>query len=278
MSLNRLFLRTAAVAALSPEAGDKYPPTMAGNRVHDSRIGAITADFKDGVHLPVIAVYTDDDEYRTLNVDGAGMAEREVILRIEFAIGMFDTIVEDKQKVRAFVYPAVDAEIEARLDMFEQQIRWALFSTHWRVGTLAVSKMVKKVSMLKSVAMRDEDTATKISSRMLLATCSIVDDCQPSFLRSNEDVEQGEFDLNDFPGLPWLGPMLRAMAADKNRHPIVDLLGNARTASVILPALERIAYNVDAIDPADPNLLAQQGKTAGPDGRIETSGILELDG
>jgi hypothetical protein len=37
-----------------------------------------------------------------------------------------------------------------------------------------------------------------------------------------------------------------------------------------VPLLKRIGINVDAIEPeADPNLLAAQGKTQGPDGRIE---------
>lgn len=272
MSVNRLFLRTAAVAALRPASGEIWP-TMAGMRVHDSRLDPI--EYTDErSEIPLIAVYTDDDEGRPAVSSLPGkVLVRNVVLRVEFALGMWGTETIDNEEHSVFYTPTLEPELEAQLDIFEQQIRWALFSRFWRPGTAVFLKFVKAVHSIQSLIQRDEETNTKISARRLLISIDMPDDCPPTvFLGSEPEGPPRRFDFSAFPGAPWLADMLNAMSNDKVSHPVLDVLGNSQQAAIYLPLLKTIGMKVDAADPADPNRLANLGRAQGPDGRVELAG------
>ena len=278
MSVNRLFLRTAAVAALTPmNANDRI--TFAGASVYDSRAEPVK-NTEDDNDMPIIVVYTDDDEGSPLNINQpSGTMLRNVILRIELFIGTFVEEIVDGNSGLAFAIPTTDAELEARLDMFESQVRSALLFRGDRTATNIFLKFVKKIGEYKSTAVRDESGTNKMAMRRILISCEIADDCPSAFMTGNPTTQTKiAYDFSTFPGAPWLRDMLEALSRDKSAGPILDVLGNTEMAAVYLPLLERIAFKVDAIEPeADPQRLAALGKTQGPDGRIELSGVVEID-
>ena len=136
MSINRLFLRCAAVAALSP-LEDEAGPTFAGPHVYDSRLESIQYD-EGNSELPLIAVYTDDDDAEPVYPQEiGGPSNRTVVLRIEFVIGSFQMVRTDRsgEDDVEYVVPVIDAQMEAKLDMFEQQIKWLLTGTGFTLMT-----------------------------------------------------------------------------------------------------------------------------------------------
>ncbi|RRC36578.1 hypothetical protein EIA13_30110, partial [Escherichia coli] len=100
MSLSRLMLRALACVALQKQPSDAVAPTMAEDRVFDSRIDPFV--FKDySKPMPGIIVYTDDDTGDLINRgSGSGPYRRWVDLRVEIVIGSFDTeIIDNVQNV-----------------------------------------------------------------------------------------------------------------------------------------------------------------------------------
>lgn len=67
------------------------------------------------------------------------------------------------------------------------------------------------------------------------------------------------------------------MQYSPNMQNVLDVLAGSSNPAASLPLLKRIGFQVDAIKPeADPNTLAAQGKTQGPDGRIEVEGMITV--
>ncbi|WP_164075831.1 hypothetical protein, partial [Stenotrophomonas maltophilia] len=58
---------------------------------------------------------------------GSGPYRRWVDLRVEIVIGSFDTEIIDNVQNVVFDTPMTDAELEAQLDLFEAQVKWALW-------------------------------------------------------------------------------------------------------------------------------------------------------
>jgi hypothetical protein len=81
---------------------------------------------------------------------GDGPFRRYVDLRVEIVIGSFDT--EDRrQRAEASVFdmPMTDAQLEAQLDLFEAQVKWALLS-------LAEPRLHERVSRVRHPARVDQ--------------------------------------------------------------------------------------------------------------------------
>jgi hypothetical protein len=278
-----MMARALACVALQQQADDAESPTMAEDRVFDSRVDPLVfKQFEKA--MPGIAVYTDDDDGIFQNRGTSdGPIRRYVDLRVEIAIGSFGTeIVDDNgTTVSVFDIPMTDAQLEAQLDLFEQQVRWALTGYPDRAYTNAFMNYVVRLEEIKSVATRDESGNNRFASRRLHYKIEIPDDCPPYALA----LAPGQLPptlipfcekLGAFPA-PWIRPMLKAMCSDPAMRAVLNALAGSPNPYAIVPLLKRIGMNVDAIEPeADPNLLAAQGKTQGPDGRIEVEGILEI--
>lgn len=252
MSLVRLFTRCAAIAALT--ADEKEPGlTFAGTSVYDSRMEPAMQAERLG-ELPLIGVYAEDDDYDIVNPNNpGGVFNRTISLRVEFLIGTYDTLVEGGKRSTHFVVPTTNAELEARLDMFEQQIRWALLQRLDRDATKLFLQFCKRVRSIKSTPYRDEEGGNKIAARRMMFSLETVDDCGPLYLTKAPEGEQ-KFDFGSFPGAPWLGDMLNAMSHQTKNHPILDVLGNARTSAIILPVLKRVGmeFGIDVEGNGEP--------------------------
>lgn len=123
MTLARTALRLAAVNALKGEIGSSTP-TIAENRIYDSRIGDISPEVYAADAMPTVIVLTDEDEGDALSHQNGGPPfKRLVSLVFEFAMvqGM-DVPVADGGTAFVPGYPATDAEHEASLDLLEFQI------------------------------------------------------------------------------------------------------------------------------------------------------------
>lgn len=281
MSLSRLMLRALACVALQQQADDTVPPTMAEDRVFDSRLDPMI--FKQfSKPMPGITVYTDDDDGELINRgSGDGPYRRWIDLRVEIVIGSFDTEIVDNQQQLVFDIPMTDAQMEAQLDLFEVQAKWALLSLPNRAYTNAFRAFVVRVESIKSHATRDENGNNRFASRRIHFKCEVNDDCPPRWLALQTGAPTPPIiafceALGKFPA-PWVVPMLQAMCQQPAMQGVLNALAGTGNPYTYVPLLKRIGINVDAIEPeADPNLLAAQGKTQGPDGRIEVKKLLEI--
>ncbi len=282
MSLSRLMVRALACVALQEQTDDAVPPTMAEDRVFDSRLDPLL--FKEyDKPMPGIIVYTDDDEGDLINRgSGGGPFRRWVDLRVEIVIGSFNTEVIDNEQQLVFDMPMTDAQLEAQLDLFEAQAKWALLSLPNRAYTNAFRAYVVRIESIRSHATRDESGNNRFASRRIHFKCEIPDDCPPDWIGVLDPNGMQPAlipfcdKLGEFPA-PWIRPMLQAMCSQPAMQGVLNMLAKSGNPYAYVPLLKRIGFNVDAIEPeADPNLLAAQGKTQGPDGRIEVQKLLEI--
>lgn len=249
MSLNRLMLRALAVNALSPQEADADLITMAGDKVFDSRLDP-TQFSDDEPELPAIIVYTDEDSWSLVNrASNTGPFIRYVDLRIEIAIGSFDTVVQDEQSFRAFGVPTTDPELEARLDIFEQQVRWALMDWPNRSATAAFKQFVVQFIDISSHVQRDEGGNNRLAMRRMIIRCRINDDCPPSVLvvGQNTSTPQAKvLEEGDFSSVPaWIRPMLVAAQNSPSMMQVVNVLSGTNNVAVLAPLLSRMVVNVE---------------------------------
>jgi hypothetical protein len=273
MSLARLMLRALAVNALTPQDGDLDLVTMAGDNVFDSALDPRQFNASRS-ELPVVLVYTDDDDAETVSrTNTNGPYRRSVSLRVEIVIGSFDSQIKDGHAV--YSVPMTDPQMEARLDLFEQQVRWALLGYQNRRATNAFKTYVVGVDHISSHVQRDEDSNNKLAARVLVFKCRINDDCLPPWgFAPDPRTPIKKLSEDDFSALPpWLRPMLVAMQASPSMAGVVGALGGQDVPQTYVRLLKRIGVTVDAIDPANPTLLAAMNKTQGPDGRVEYSAM-----
>jgi hypothetical protein len=281
MSLSRLYTRALACVALQQQADDTVSPTMADDRVFDSRLDPLL--FKEySSPMPGIIVYTDDDDGELINRgSGTGPFRRWVDLRVEIVIGSFNSEVVDGEQQLVFDLPMTDSQLEAQLDLFEQQVKWALFSLPNRIYSHAFRLYVVRIESIKSHATRDENGNNRFASRRMHFKLEIPDDCPPEWLGTQPGAPNPALipfcdQLEKFPA-PWVVPMLQAMCQQPSMQGVLNALTHSGNPYAYIPLLKRIGINVDAIEPeADPNLLAAQGKTQGPDGRIEVQKLWEI--
>jgi hypothetical protein len=277
MSIHRLFLRCLAVAALSPAPGDTDLITMAGESVFDTRLDPLefTADEKE---IPTIVVYTDDDTAEIWNrSSNSGPYHRTIDLRVELAMGSFSTVVQDEEKYVAYGVPSIDAELEAKLDVFEQQALWALRSWPDRQATIAFRDYIVRLERIESHAHRDESGNNKLALRRVHMRCVVNDDCPPVWTAGPEGLGlQRKLTEGDFPVPGWLQPMFAAMQSSPSMSAAINRIAGTGSADIRLPLLKRIGVKVDCISPADLNLLEKLNRTRGPDGRLEYTAVWNL--
>lgn len=258
MSLTRLFTRALACVALQKQDDDAVSPTMADDRVCDSRLDPLL--FRDySTPMPGIIVYTDDDDGDLINRgSGTGPFRRLLDLRVEIVIGSFNTEVVDDVQQLVFDLPMTDAQLEAQLDLFEAQVKWALFALPDRLYSHAFRQFVVRIESIKSHATRDEGGNNRFASRRIHFKLEIPDDCPPHWF----GIEPGAAppkkvpfvdELAAFPA-PWVAPMLQAMSNQPSMQGVLDMLAGTGNPYKILPLLKRIGIDTRT-DPMAKQLL-----------------------
>lgn len=262
MSLSRLMTRALACVALQKQDDDGVSPTMADDRVFDSRLDPLL--FKAySSPMPGIIVFTDDDDGELINRGGgSGPFRRWVDLRVEIVIGSFNTEVVDGEQHLVFDLPMTDAQLEAQLDLFEQQVKWALFALPNRIYSNAFRKYVVRIESIKSHATRDESGNNRFASRRMHFKLEIPDDCPPEWI----GLQPGEAtpplipftdQLAMFPA-PWIAPMLQAMALQPAMRAVLSVLAGTGNPYAYIPLLRRIGINVTDKAHADANHVEVQ--------------------
>lgn len=257
MSLNRLMLRAAAIAALTRQPGETDFPTIAGEQVFDSRLDNIEFDEVGRVELPLVTVYTDEDERVLLN-QGLGFGEdmRHVLLRIEIAIGSFETTIEDNRKKIVYALPTTDAELEFMLDMFELQVQRALFHPI-RAASLAFQNLVIQRESWHSHVSRSGQDNNKLAARTLTYRLRIHPDCPPRWTTEPivPDTRVPQID-----NAPYLQPLIDTLAKNPDYAGLMAMLreiaGGLPTVQV--PALRSIRQNITVVTPTNISTLFQQ--------------------
>jgi len=255
---------------LLPQTTDTDLITMAEDRVFDSMLDPKQFD-KSKSDIPCISVYTDDDEANLISqAAGTGPYRRHVTLRVELLVGTFDQKGD-------FGVTSTDAELEAKLDIMEQQVRWALFGYPMRAATTAFMAFIIRIQAIASHVFRDEDGNNRLSQRVLILKLEVSDDCPLGYtIQTPTTTPQSTPDDAFTYVQPWVRPMLRVMRHwPSMRNVITRLGGNDGDPGVLVPIFNRIGMKVDMIDPYDPNLLPSTA-TRGPDGRIELEGVFDL--
>lgn len=174
MSLNRLALRLATVTALTNNGQEPFP-TMAGRHVYDSRCDPLQL-FGERDMQPAMTVFTDRDNFSALDrVDGfANGWRRDADISIEIAVfGMYE-----EEGVPLIGKPVIDVEVEALLDLFEQQVRNVLagpsiWAQLWREITGGVAQLSSDRFP------PDEQTGLRFAERVLQMTTGLAADCAP---------------------------------------------------------------------------------------------------
>jgi hypothetical protein len=190
MTLARTALRFAALAALkggSPSAG----PTIAANRVYDSRISDFSPETFPGDAKPTIILLTDEDEGDALSDQNGGPPfHRMINLVIEFAMVQgFDVAVEGSETPE-FVpgYPSTDAEHEMSLDLLEFQItRRLAYDLDPLCALFRKFTRVRKHDCHRQVL---DETGVKIAARVLTWQIEVNDD-QVKVYRPNQTQPTG---------------------------------------------------------------------------------------
>lgn len=173
MSLNRTALRLATILALTNNQTAPYP-TIGEGRVYDARLDPILGvDSKE--LIPIAVVYTDDDNGSPLSENNGGPPFRRTVnLIIEISMGM---IGEDDDGV-TFDLPLTEPELDAQLDLFEFQIRFALANTLNPWTALWWGTAVRILGWSSQRFVTSEGNA-RLAARQITAQVEIKDDCLP---------------------------------------------------------------------------------------------------
>lgn len=123
MSVLRLVLRHAAVNAVSGFFSGVNSPTIAGNRVFDSKIEPVE-NIREDAAYPTVVIYTDYDR-NAFPHSGISHQERTLTITFELLMAVMTKTPDDvgKYTVR---FPVTDAELESSLDVLEFETFQAL--------------------------------------------------------------------------------------------------------------------------------------------------------
>ncbi|WP_456722186.1 hypothetical protein [Bradyrhizobium sp. USDA 4350] len=232
-------MRLAALNALAG-ADANSGPTIARNRVYDSRISDFDPETYPNDAQPTIIILTDDDEGEQLSKQNGGPPfRRNIDLVFELAMVM-------KVKVGTTFtlgYPDTDARLEAALDVLEFQIAQRLGYDPAPAAVL----FRKYVRPHKHESHRQvmDDAGVKIAARLVTWNCEITDD-QISVFNASGTVPTG---LDALP--EPLKSIAAALPAGSSGADICAAIIAALTA-LTAPQLE----GVDATFDADPNQQA----------------------
>lgn len=276
MTLNRLALRLATVAVLTCGDDGAIYPTIASNRVYDSRLDPPTDNVEDG-NYPSIAVYTDDDNGSQISTnDGGPPFKRTVDLIIEMSLGSF---VRNEAGV-AYTIPQTDPVLEAALDLFEGQVRNALFNpvTRWTALWRKIAKRTFDISSERYASAEGQD---RLAVRTLTITVEMCDDTMGEVNVVDTLANPGNYqnytggisatDGSVSAGTPAISGLLLEVMTGIKTYGLNDLLAYVNEIEATInnlglspnaegTTLGSVRLNADFIDP---------GITGTPDGTIE---------
>mgnify|MGYP000974022059 CR=1 FL=1 len=241
MSLERTALRLAAVMALSNGFTAPYP-TMAGNRVFDSRQDPIAGLEPDQL-VPLLTLYTDDDQGEGLSTNNGGPPfERRVQLVIELSLGMLGESAT-AEGVAGIVLPETEPELDAMLDLFERQVE-AVFLDGFSTWARELSKVTRRIEKWSSMRFIEREGNVRLAARQLQITVAL-----PLAKYHDPLLDPSTSTPTPTASIPApLGPLLAAVAASASPYAgTAAALQTMMTASpgmtpIVLPALERIRF------------------------------------
>jgi hypothetical protein len=146
-------------------------PTLGTAHIFDSRLDPID-DLSDGERRPVAVVYTEDDTGAPAQHAGGPPFKRDVDLVIEMSV--IAQVTEDGGTYAAGV-PFTDGELEASLDLFEAQARFALL--YGPTGALWRSLTGRRVLDIHSMRHATSEESARLAMRTLRMKVTIPDDC-----------------------------------------------------------------------------------------------------
>ncbi len=200
----------------------------------DSRIDPIQAhDPKDIV--PSISIYTDQDSGFGLSQNNGGPPFRRIItLNIWLTMGMQG----ENPDVETIVFPATDAQLEAKLDLFEHQVRHQFF---WAIGNpwaVLMRKFFTRCTEWRSDRTASSDNI-RLAARQITAIVEIKDDYEPEVLTAAPDIAT-------------LPPNVQALldaveAAGEPRGDVINMIGMLQTCgvptSIVVPPLTGVTLH-----------------------------------
>jgi hypothetical protein len=173
--LARTALRLITVAALAGTVDAR--PTIAADRVDDSRLADLAPESIPEDGLPVIMVIADDDDGEALSEQNGGPPfDRMIDLNLELSIASRVQYVNpDNQEASIYAVeaPDTDARLEASLDFLEfQTIRELAY------GLSPYAIQFRKLARITHRACHRAatDDGVKIASRLLTLRCRVNDD------------------------------------------------------------------------------------------------------
>lgn len=244
MSLVRTALRMAALNALKG-ATDSSGPTIAANRVYDSRISDFSPETYIDDAKPTVIILTDEDTGDALSMQNGGPPfRRRVDLVFEFAmVKCFDVPTGDGGTEFVPGYPATDSEHEASLDLLEYQIikrlaydpdsKCALFRSISRAWKYDCHRQVM------------DESGVTIAARVLTWQVEVTDDQVKVYNPAVDDIPTG---------LDILPEPLRkiAYASTGTARATCEALA-AKLSPMQAEVLDGIDMQVDAEGEEDPN-------------------------
>jgi hypothetical protein len=138
--------------------------------VFDSKLDPLD-DLKADEKRPTAIIYTEDDDGDPGQKAGGPPFKRTVDLVIELAVVALLPIDQDNF---AAGVPWTDGELEAALDLFEAQIRFALF--YGPTGRLWRQLTGSRVPDIHSLPHRSSEEATRLAMRTLRMKVTVPDD------------------------------------------------------------------------------------------------------
>lgn len=246
MSLERTALRLGMAMALSNAYSAPFP-TIAQDRVYDSRIDAVQG-LEVGDMAPMVIIFTDDDDRDQLShVNGGPPWKQCVNLILELSIGMVAVLTDendqpmtdDKGVPLHTLVPGIqtEPELEAMLDLFEAQVE-RLFRQPVNAWSARVTPengtLVARIESWNSKRYVEREAQNRLAARQVIIRCQLPQPPEPV-------IGEGPVTIP-----APLGPLLQAIIDDNGPYApsaqaIQDLLtDNGGFAPLGLAALKTI--------------------------------------
>lgn len=261
MSLVTLALRIATVKALRGA-------TYAGERVYDSAMDPIDVTVEQAQALPVVVVYTDDDEPDIHGKDLMG-APRNISLVIETVVA---SKVEASDGQDTVVIPHTDAGLEATLAFMGRQVSRALLAqdSDWSRLWRDLVTDIPKCTIRRGAG---SEKGARFAARQIVYTVDTL--AEPYFGQELEDDDYWSRFLTAMEADTDLAPMagiMRAEIEDPALNPAQQAaasLGITAKAAAAIGLSDVIPWG-DPNDPADVGIEIAAGRL-GEDGELLTS-------
>lgn len=269
----RMMLRNATVNALTEKGLDGQFPTIAGERVFDSRIIPIQeTDVQN--EIPICMVYTVGQEREKLNRTRTShpldlMHLVDLVIEIVVATTGVEEIKDGRKTVKKKVLRIVetDAELDALLDLLEAQVVRALASP-WNKWCGIWHKLVTDVTSYSSEREADGDKNNRLAMRQITYQCRICPDPVPvpGIAKDGEPASQVTADLIPVTGT-YIDDLLRTLQGQANTGSMMDVIQSTfgLDSGILLPALKRIGVNVTIPDLKDTGVKATMQIDLGAD-------------